>query len=307
MGWPLRWLQHAHIQARVVGGSMGAPPIAVELDDAPSWSMFSNEERLRLASSVRWVKKATIAADPRSQDEEPFEADHYARTRSFDAAFAASTEGTLFDVEAKQRPTAPALAQRIAMPTGQLFAQFAAQSMRPRTRVADERTVYVHGVFDLLSVGDLEFLRVARAMGDRLVVGVVPDDEACRIISNNSRALAGQRPFKPFLTAVPSDNHFPVHSLAERALSLMACKYVDDVVIGAPSEPDEAFLAANEVQCFAGDPRDHGDLFSFPVSSTAVPARLGILQVASGLESLTTTKDVLERVKSTQEAWLATC
>lgn len=286
---------------------MGAPPIAVVLDDAPSWSIFTNEERLRLTSSVRWVKKATIATEPRPQDEVQCEAEHYARIRSFDGAFAASSEGTLFDVEARQRPAAPALAQRLAMPTGQLFAQFSAQSMRPRTLAKADRTVYVHGVFDLLSVGDLEFLRVARAMGDRLVVGVLPDEEACRIMSNNSRSLLGQRPFQPFLTAVPSDNHFPVHSLAERALGLMACKYVDDVLIGAPSEPDEAFLVANDVQCFAGDPRDHGELFSFPESSTDIPTRLGMMQMASGLECHTTTKDVLERVMATQEAWLATC
>ena len=87
---------------------------------------------------------------------------------------------------------------------------------------------------------------------------MIADDEACRFISSNSRTADGMRPFSPFLTAVPSDNHFPVHSMAERALSLMACRYVDDVVMGAPTVPDEAFLAANGVEGFISDPRDHG-------------------------------------------------
>ena len=134
------------------------------------------------------------------------------------------------------------------MPTARLFAQFAAQNSFTESQrhstvgAAQEGTVYAHGAWDLLSMGDIEFFASARAMGKRLVVGVIADDDVCKNMSNNSRRLKGQRPFQPFLTAVPSDNHFPVHSVAERALALMACKHVDDVLIGAPPVPDEEFF-----------------------------------------------------------------
>src|SRR5438067_8085441 len=45
-----------------------------------------------------------------------------------------------------------------------------------RTRVApDKRVVLTNGVFDLLHVGHLRYLRAARARGDVLVVGVNAD------------------------------------------------------------------------------------------------------------------------------------
>ena len=45
-----------------------------------------------------------------------------------------------------------------------------------RTRVApDKRVVLTNGIFDLLHVGHLRYLRAARALGDVLVVGVNAD------------------------------------------------------------------------------------------------------------------------------------
>lgn len=92
-----------------------------------------------------------------------------ARQRTFDAALATSSAGTLFDVEASNRPVAPRLTQRLAMPSARLLAQFAAQNMGTQHFAvgASEGTVYVHGVFDLLSMGDIEFLKCARALGKR--------------------------------------------------------------------------------------------------------------------------------------------
>jgi len=294
---------------------MGAPPIAVELSArTPPWAIFSAQERLTLASSCRWVRKASLASDDAEEEEAlPIPGEAQARHRTFAAASAAIGAGPLFDVEAEQRPASPVLTERLAIPTGRIFAQFAAQNLQlnsclPGLPAGDGTagTVYVHGVWDLLSAGDIEFLKAAKAMGARLVVGVLGDDEVCRIMSSNSRRLAGQRPFDPFLTAVPSDHHFPVHSLAERALALMACKYVDDVILGAPALPDEAFLAANAVQCFAVDPREHGEIFSLPPETSQSADRLGLSQeLPEELASITTTKDILQRVLDTHEEWLA--
>ena len=48
-------------------------------------------------------------------------------------------------------------------------------------RAAGERIVFTNGVFDLLHRGHVEYLEEARALGDRLVVGVNSDDSVRRI------------------------------------------------------------------------------------------------------------------------------
>lgn len=48
-------------------------------------------------------------------------------------------------------------------------------------RAAGERVVFTNGVFDLLHRGHVEYLEKARALGDRLVVGVNSDASVRRI------------------------------------------------------------------------------------------------------------------------------
>ena len=48
-------------------------------------------------------------------------------------------------------------------------------------RAAGERIVFTNGVFDLLHRGHVEYLEEARALGDRLVVGVNSDASVRRI------------------------------------------------------------------------------------------------------------------------------
>jgi len=48
-------------------------------------------------------------------------------------------------------------------------------------RAAGERVVFTNGVFDLLHRGHVEYLEEARALGDRLVVGVNSDASVRRI------------------------------------------------------------------------------------------------------------------------------
>ena len=76
-------------------------------------------------------------------------------------------------------------------------------------RAAGRRVVFTNGIFDLLHVGHLRYLRAARALGDLLVVGL--NDDAC------TRRLKGPR--RPI---VPQD---------ERAELLAALEPVDRVVL----------------------------------------------------------------------------
>jgi ethanolamine-phosphate cytidylyltransferase len=77
---------------------------------------------------------------------------------------------------------------------------------------ATDRVVYVAGGFDLLHNGHIDILKKAREHGEFLYVGVW-SDEVVQHFKGRS---------------------YPLLSLHERVLMVLACKYADDVVIGAP-------------------------------------------------------------------------
>ena len=104
------------------------------------------------------------------------------------------------------------------MPTAQRIAQFSA-----RTREFDpsnDRVIYVDGAFDLFHAGHAELLRRARELGTFVVVGLHDDATINRIRGSN----------------------LPVMNLQERLLGVLSCKYVDDVIIGAPYSVSKEFL-----------------------------------------------------------------
>jgi ethanolamine-phosphate cytidylyltransferase len=75
-----------------------------------------------------------------------------------------------------------------------------------------DRVVYVDGAWDILHIGHIEILKKAKEMGDFVYVGV-HDDQTI----NEKRG-----------------KNYPILNLQERVFNLLALKYVDDVVIGAP-------------------------------------------------------------------------
>ncbi|PKA52911.1 ethanolamine-phosphate cytidylyltransferase [Apostasia shenzhenica] len=77
----------------------------------------------------------------------------------------------------------------------------------------DSRVVYIDGAFDLFHAGHVEILRCARQLGDFLLVGIHSD----QIVSQRGGSS-------------------PIMHLHERSLSVLACRYVDEVIIGAPWE-----------------------------------------------------------------------
>lgn len=75
-------------------------------------------------------------------------------------------------------------------------------------RAAGDKVVFANGVFDLLHVGHVRYLEGARALGDRLVVGV-----------NGDRSAATKGPGRPVMAA------------AERAGLVASLRGVDLVVV----------------------------------------------------------------------------
>lgn len=94
------------------------------------------------------------------------------------------------------------------LPTTQKIIQFSdGKSPRPGDKV-----IYVAGAFDLFHVGHLDFLAKAHEHGDYIIVGLHTD---------------------PVVNTYKGSN-YPIMNLHERVLSVLACKYVSEVVIGAP-------------------------------------------------------------------------
>ena len=76
----------------------------------------------------------------------------------------------------------------------------------------NEKVVYICGEFDVLHQVHIEALKKAKELGDYVYVGVYDD------ITVNKR----------------KGKYNPVLNINERCLNLLALKYVDDVIFGAP-------------------------------------------------------------------------
>ncbi|KAL3160740.1 hypothetical protein ABBQ32_010650 [Trebouxia sp. C0010 RCD-2024] len=121
----------------------------------------------------------------------------------------------------KDKPDEPPVLKRDTvlsrfMPTSRRLVQFSDGN------VADPaaKIVYIDGAFDLFHVGHIELLKKAKEQGDFLLVGLHTDED-----------VSERR-----------GPHLPIMDLHERCLSVLACKYVDEAIIGAPLEISEDLI-----------------------------------------------------------------
>lgn len=91
---------------------------------------------------------------------------------------------------------------------------------------AEDQVVYACGSFDMFHVGHAEFLRDARQLGSFLLVGIYDDASISKAKGQN----------------------LPVMNLNERVLNVCACKWVDEVIIGAPMKVTEDLLKTWDVR-----------------------------------------------------------
>eukprot|EP00437_Effrenium_voratum_P026114 CAMPEP_0181406048 /NCGR_PEP_ID=MMETSP1110-20121109/5072_1 /TAXON_ID=174948 /ORGANISM="Symbiodinium sp., Strain CCMP421" /LENGTH=383 /DNA_ID=CAMNT_0023528451 /DNA_START=77 /DNA_END=1225 /DNA_ORIENTATION=+ len=114
----------------------------------------------------------------------------------------------------------------------------------------EDCVVYACGSFDMFHVGHAEFLKDARAQGSFLLVGIHDDASISRAKGQN----------------------LPVMNLNERVLNVCACKWVDEVIIGAPRDVTEDLIKTWDIHAVArgsGHKRDPGDERRFEVARTA--------------------------------------
>jgi len=94
------------------------------------------------------------------------------------------------------------------MPTSRRIVQFSDGIPAP----PGARIVYIDGAFDMFHPGHIDILKLARQQGDFLLVGLHTDEDI------------GERRGK----------HLPIMDVHERSLSVLACRYINEVIIGAP-------------------------------------------------------------------------
>ncbi|KAF5399762.1 Ethanolamine-phosphate cytidylyltransferase [Paragonimus heterotremus] len=106
------------------------------------------------------------------------------------------------------------------MPNTLRITQFCNGEYGLREPTADDIVVYVPGTFDLFHIGHLSFLEKCLEFGNYLVVGLYSDATA----------------------ALESQRMGVILTLQERLLSVLACRYVSNVVIDAPHEVPATLL-----------------------------------------------------------------
>ncbi|XP_046359444.1 ethanolamine-phosphate cytidylyltransferase-like isoform X1 [Haliotis rufescens] len=124
-------------------------------------------------------------------------------------AVASSHVGTISsDIASDSSSHSPWTGVSQFLPTSRKIIQFAGG----KEPAPGDKIVYVAGAYDLFHVGHLDFLEKAAAEGNFVIVGLHTDPIVNRYKGSN----------------------YPIMNLHERTLSVLACKYVSEVVIGAP-------------------------------------------------------------------------
>lgn len=124
----------------------------------------------------------------------------------------------MLDATGSGRPETPCSRLSRFLPSTRKIIQFADKNSRgPKP---GDKVVYVAGAFDIFHVGHVDFLKKVSEKGDYLIVGIYSDK-----VINRHRGPK-----------------FPIMNSQERTLSVLACKYVDEVVLEAPYTITEELL-----------------------------------------------------------------
>lgn len=137
-----------------------------------------------------------------------------------------------------------------------------------------KNVVYVDGSFDIFHVGHLRILENAKKLGDFLIVGV-HDDEVVK-------KMKGE--------------YFPVVSLLERTLNVLAMKVVDDVVIGAPWVITENFIKLFNIKTVVRGTKVDYVYLNNDIDPYQIPKKLNIYKEIPSDSNLTTL-EIIERIE----------
>lgn len=163
------------------------------------------------------------------------------------------------------------------LPTSRRIVQFSnGKGPGPAARI-----VYIDGAFDLFHAGHVEILRLARELGDFLLVGIHTD-----------QTVSAKRGV-----------HRPIMNLHERSLSVLACRYVDEVIIGAPLEVSKDMITTFDISLVVhGTVAEESDFKNEQHNPYEVPISMGIFKVLESPLDITTST-IIRRIVSNHEAY----
>lgn len=146
----------------------------------------------------------------------------------------------------------------------------------------DAKIVYIDGAFDMFHPGHIRMLEQAKSQGNYLIVGVHNDS-----VVNKHRGL-----------------NYPIMNLHERVLSVLGCRFVDDVLIDAPWDVSREMIASLNISVVV-----HGTEHSEDDSSTMkkeykIAKELGIFKQLESPSSLDV-KDIVARINANRERFEA--
>ncbi|KAL8136379.1 hypothetical protein V2J09_002380 [Rumex salicifolius] len=164
------------------------------------------------------------------------------------------------------------------LPTSRRIVQFSnGKAPGPNARV-----VYVDGAFDLFHAGHVEILKAARQLGDFLLVGIYTDQTVSEI----------------------RGSQLPLMNLHERSLSVLACRYVDEIIIGAPWEvTKDMVLTFNIALVVHGTVAESSPLCDGKDDPYAVPKSMGIFKILESPKNITTSS-VAKRIMANHNAYM---
>jgi len=141
-----------------------------------------------------------------------------------------------------------------------------------------DKIVYVDGAFDMLHVGHVRILKAAKEQGDFLIVGVHDDETVHEQKGSN----------------------YPILTLQERVLNILAMRYVDEVIVGAPWKVSEHLIKSMNVQLVVeGSMTKHKEHENMPHhldnDPYEIPKKLGIYKQIPSTIDMTTDK-LIERI-----------
>ncbi|KAG2422672.1 hypothetical protein HXX76_015837 [Chlamydomonas incerta] len=165
------------------------------------------------------------------------------------------------------------------LPTSRRLVQFS------NGRVAPEgaRIVYIDGAFDCFHPGHVKILKAAKAQGDFLLVGLHTDEDV--------QARRGP--------------HLPIMNLHERSLSVLSCKYVDEVVIGSPCVITEDLMKTFNISVVVrGSVTETSMLGPVEEERYEVPRRMGLFTELHSPSDVTA-RNIIHRIVDKRAAFEA--
>lgn len=163
------------------------------------------------------------------------------------------------------------------LPTSRRIVQFSnGKGPGPNARI-----VYIDGAFDLFHAGHVEILKCARKLGDFLLVGIHTDQTV-----SESRGP-----------------HHPIMHLHERSLSVLSCRYVDEVIIGAPYEVTKDMITTFNISIVVhGTVAESNYLSQGDVDPYKALKAMGIFKTVESPRDITTSS-IIRRIVANHEAY----